>query len=722
MPDRATVDRMLPRVASLVLGCLLIGGMAIPVRAADAGRPLPDEPGAQFLDGSAFGAIVADLDGDGTRELVRLVPQTNAPGILAVDGWRVSDGGTWSRLGEQRLERAASVNEILSERPAQRNPMRPVGVGEPARFLTWNDGKRERLLVATIATSLDPIACCLTVWEVVIGVRGALTMRLMLSTQGNATSIRSLDLDGDPADELFVTRQPDPRGPDEVPIRVYDWNGSSFDEARSSFIAPPGWTAFAAGDTDGRPGGEVLISSDPIDNGGDAVLNRVWLEHGSVRSESWSVRDRGAVTSFDAGDGPRIAIVPPEAGLALILDWPPRQPVKYEAASAVLGRLVGVLGSGPGTRLLIAGLGGSGFRMVDPLLRPAPAPPLRGVAISFVANGLPPYSGPLPGGLGGEPAFIYAGRLIDQTAASGLLEPLATRPMAALPGITPIGVAGPHGSWMVLLHDPAFEPARDGGALTAPMLPFPARISVAPTAQVLSPERDDGRLEADFVGAVPGVGSGGQLATKEQRFTVKLGVPQGSSVLQAVGSLPGPLGETLRAPTLTGDQLSLEIDVPPESESGDRFSLRLGVVTPVGHGYTAQWTVTLLRDPPPLTVETPVAPFSLSVPLAGMTRPGTSVAIDDRSVLVAADGSFVADVDASLLPTDVRIVATDAVGNTATEIASVVGFVDYRRLPWIPVVVVLTIVAAIVLFLRAPRPRARPAPAPDDDARLEEID
>ena len=100
---------MLPRGACLILACLLLLAPAAHARAADASQPLPDEPGARFLNGSAFGAIVADLDGDGSRELVRLVSKADSPGLLAVDGWRV-DGDAWHSIGEVGLTRAASVD------------------------------------------------------------------------------------------------------------------------------------------------------------------------------------------------------------------------------------------------------------------------------------------------------------------------------------------------------------------------------------------------------------------------------------------------------------------------------------------------------------------------------------------------------------------------------------------------------------------------------------
>jgi hypothetical protein len=67
------------------------------------------------------------------------------------------------------------------------------------------------------------------------------------------------------------------------------------------------------------------------------------------------------------------------------------------------------------------------------------------------------------------------------------------------------------------------------------------------------------------------------------------------------------------------------------------------------------------------------------------------------------------------------VVATDPVGNTTRTVVSGIGVVDYRTLPWIPIVIVLLGGAAVVLYLRVPRSSAAPAPV-GDDAVLEELE
>ncbi len=709
---------MLRRPASLLLSCLMAAASTGVVRGADTSTPLPAEPNAFFLPGAAYGAVVVDIDGDGSRDIVRLVPETSQPGVLAVDAWRPprrDPDAAWIRLGEAALDRAASVDELITDLPAQRHPMRPVGIGEPARFIVWNDGVRDRLLVATIATSVQPVPCCLTVWEVVSAGRAGLRLKLLLSTQDNAVTILAANLDGDRADELFVAKAPAIGAPNEVPIRLYDWDGRRFDEKRGIVVAPPGWEAFAIADSDGRPGGEIAISADPI-SGPQAILHRIWLARGKLRQESWAVRARGAVASFDAGHGARMVVVPPELGSTLIVRWPPGGSIQYEAGGSDVGRLLGVFGAGDGTRILIAGHDGGGVRITNPRLLPIPSPPANGVVTALVAAGAVPYIGPLPGGIDGRPAFIARGQLIDRPDRSALLAPLQTRPMAALPGVTPIGEFGTRDRYMALLHAAA-DPSRIGGQLDAPLLPLAARVSVAPSADVLAPEADQA-LDPTFSAMQTGAVSvrAHEVLTREPSLVATFDIPLGTRLLVATGS-----GQMTERPLALQreDQAQLQIDAPPDE---DRFDLRVIAVTPAGHGYAGRWNVEVLGKPPPLSADVPFAPLSLDVPLSGRTLPQAEVTVDGQSVDVRDGGMFTTRVAAGVLPTDVQIVATDPVGNSTTTVVSVVGLVDYRQLPWIPIVVVLTMVAAVALYLRTPHPRPAAPRAPDDDARLEELD
>ncbi len=87
---------------------------------------------------------------------------------------------------------------------------------------------------------------------------------------------------------------------------------------------------------------------------------------------------------------------------------------------------------------------------------------------------------------------------------------------------------------------------------------------------------------------------------------------------------------------------------------------------------------------------------------------------------VSVTGAFSAPVAAGIVPTEFRVVATDPIGNEATQVVSVVWPLDYRRLPFVPLAVVLTVIAGAVFYLRKPDtgPQRR---SPDDDATFEEI-
>jgi len=289
--------------------------------------------------------------------------------------------------------------------------------------------------------------------------------------------------------------------------------------------------------------------------------------------------------------------------------------------------------------------------------------------------------------------------------------------VAALPGMLPIGVFGPDGEWTALASAIRFDAERSGGRFTpAPIEPI--RVTVARTDDVLRPEADDGALEPAVSGAIAAERSADRprLLARDS-FAVEFAGPPGSSVALENGN-PDFL---LQVQIGVRGIVRLTIEPPsPEGVGDEVFSARLQVVTPSGHGYVTSWEVQILREPPAVVATTPVAPLSFSVPVRGRTDPGATVLIDGLPVAVGADGGFDAAVQAGLIPRDVRIQVTDPVGNSTRHTLSVVGFLDFRRLPWIPVVAVLTVLAGAVLYLRVPRPR-RPA-ARGDDATFEEID
>lgn len=725
--------RPMRRLGGVLLAALLTLSLTAPLSSpADAAeaspRPLPAEPGAYLLDRQTLGAIVADIDGDGEREVARFVPRTDAPGRMALQVLRLAADGSPHPLGEVGLRRGASVDEQFeSFRPVDRDKMLELNADEPARFVIWHDGKRERLLAVTIGTDDLPVACCLTVWQVRLGGDGRLSLVLLANTSDNATSVRAVDMDGDGVDELFLTLQPRADGPNEVPIRVLRWRADGFTQLRTSIVAPPDWDVFVPGETDGRPGDEVLINSDRIDGGPGAVLYRFWVEDGQIAVESHAVPDRGQVAAMDGAGAPELVTVPTEIGLGAAIDWPAGRSPAVRSVNVGAGRILGTLGSGVQQRLLVErGDGRQALLDVrDRELRPHQAPAMTNAAREFAASSLPPYFGEFPGGVpdlgpaavaGYSPAYVFGGRLITAAPDSSGSSALSVQAMAVLPGVVPIGVVGANGSSVVLFHQSRFDPSRRGGPL-APL--SSGRLSVAPAAVTLAGQPDDASLPASFpeLAEDPSDGSVTRLVSAQPQIGVELAAPTGSLVSIGVES------STVTASQLiTASPQRLEVRPADEIAARGRFPLTIRLVTPAGRGYAGRWIVEVRPDPPALEVQAGETPLSFSVPVHGHTDPAVSVSIDGEQVEVSQAGDFSARVDASLFPRDVRVLATDPLGRVTQQVVSVVALFDYRQLPWVAIVVLLTVAAGGLLLLRVPRLRPEPERQPDDDARLEEID
>jgi hypothetical protein len=95
--------------------------------------------------------------------------------------------------------------------------------------------------------------------------------------------------------------------------------------------------------------------------------------------------------------------------------------------------------------------------------------------------------------------------------------------------------------------------------------------------------------------------------------------------------------------------------------------------------------------------------------------------VDGVPAKLNTNGAFSVEVDAPIWPRDVVVVARDVLGNESVERLQVVGFLDYRGLPWAVIIGVATVAAGGFLFVRTPRRRERPVAAWDDGV-LEEVD
>jgi hypothetical protein len=330
-----------------------------------------------------------------------------------------------------------------------------------------------------------------------------------------------------------------------------------------------------------------------------------------------------------------------------------------------------------------------------------------------------PYVGPVPGGgLDGEPAVVYAGRLLPSDDLPGA--PFATfgaALMGSLAGAEPIGLVGHERGWLAILHNPlSLERLDPSGGFVGTRIVQPAEaVSLAPVATARTPEVDAGSVQPAVVTAevLPsgelGVGPGGFVATVE--------APIGSRIY-----VTDPNGRAVGATVeIDGNgRESAILGVPEGAGSGDRFRASLSVVTPAGHGYVARWNARLLAGPPRLELQIST-PFAASTEVRGHTAPYATVTVAGEPVTVGADGTFATSLDLPPWPTDIRVVATDPIGNTERTVVSAIGLFDYRGLPWLAIVGGLVAAAAVILLLRVPR--ANPfRRGEEDDAVLEELE
>ncbi|MDH4334573.1 MAG: hypothetical protein OEW24_04845 [Chloroflexota bacterium] len=741
---------MRTRRVAAALALILLPMLAAPVRAAEP-SPLPAEPGARVLDGEVVAATTGDVDGDGVADLVRVVRSDSNPTLLAVDAWSVDGAGSWTQHAQVPLRREASVDRQLSGLPRpDADGMLPVRYGDPVGLLTVGSASSSpggsRVMVAAIGTGDEDPACCLTVWEVgtrLSAAASSVTLELALASGRGAAFVLAARLDPDSEgdhDEILVADTDAAEAPRITALR---WSGARYHEiGRTSF--PPGSTLLTWESKPTPPGpwtcfietrnAQVAVLGPPpaVDDDVNAYsydFSELSVVDGRLVEVAGAVPPRYAEVVASRSDGVAlygVDLLTPWFGWA----WP-------GASDEPLGPqfpnpLATAFGGDPWTPLLLAADGGfdrlqtviqvaypCGSELATlPTSRAAARFPLGRVGGTPVAFSLLPYRGEVPGGLGdrdGGAGIIADGNLLTIKADGGV----AIHESAALPGMVPIGLVGPNGGWMALAESPRFPIHSRGFRLDTYQVGDASRVSVARVEEILSPEAEGGSFQPRLVGAVLDPTSAlGDLLTSGAGFRAEVEVPPGSRLFVA------PLGEGFPIdPTWEGraddGHAVLQIAVPAGRNS---FNVRGFVVTPAGHGYTVAWHLRVLSEPPPLQVEAEWASLGFEVPLHGSTDPAATVLVNGTAVAVAADGTFTAHAAAPPWPTSVTVEAVDLVGNRTAATLSVVGLIDYRQLPWIQIIVVLTVVAGAGLFLLAPRLRP-PSPTPQpDDGTLEDID
>jgi hypothetical protein len=704
----------LRRLAVALLLASAPAGALTPVAAVDA---IPAEQGGERLPVATVTAVVGDVDGDGVRELIRLGPLTDDETHLGVEVISADDSGQLTRHGMVPFRRLAGVEEQTEGQavPDDRG-MVAARIDEPARLLVWRVRGEERVLVTAIGTQDNPRACCLTIGEVSLDTQAqtAITERLVISE--SASFIRAADLDADGTDELIVAEPATSTAVGTTPIYVLRWVDGRFIRAEGSVRIDPGSTSgerlMPLGDTDGRPGEEIGLLANELSLGG-ATLARVSLATDkSLRIEYAVMPFTGLLYALATSEGGRL-VVGTQDGASALLAWPAgEREVAIAHESSRRGQPVAVLGRGPSARVLVF-LNNAVDHLNQELVGVGITRPSAAVDV-LSGTGLPAYDGPVPGGIGGSEAVVFHGNLLLALAKGSASDvPMQDRPMAILADTRPIGTFGP-GGLLVALAEGFVDATRQGGQLAAPSGPRPGvALTVARTSTLLSGETDDGRLEPMLTGAVlVDRGPAGPLLITRGGFSARIEAPAGSRILVYED-------DEAREPAIVPSSGFAEVVLPaPASLS----TVRLIVITPSGHGYGATWAVRVVTAPPPLEMSVPAASFGFSVAIRGQTTPDARVTVDGQEAVVASDGTFSVDVGAGPIPREVEIRAVDAIGNGAATTVSIVAPFDYRRLPWIPIVVAFTIIAGAVLYIRVPRPSPTlPRPA-GDDAVLEEIE
>jgi hypothetical protein len=720
-----------------LLTCLLIA--PAPAAAIDPipGTPLPAEPQAPVLP-FVTDAIAFDLDGDGSRELVLVTGSEDDPGLAAVQAWYLEDvelGASAAEPGNAvPLRRSPSGDELLSGVGRARideDGMIAAELDDPARFLHANRDGREILLVATLGTEGQfGGPCCLTIWEVADDDR-ALELRLVAATQRYADKLIAADMDADGTDELLVTEGP--QGVDPVlDGSLLRWNGARYESTGFTIPGLSGCCArfMDAGETDGAPGAEVLLSGPLIGPSGNAPtgLHRLSLRNGAPFIERAAIGEVLAARALSFDTGP--AVVTSTAFLTLTLwSWPRDGEAERQVARTTGGFPATVFGTGSETRILVR----TGDPPTSVNVLPGDLGGGAGPSIVFGqdtrpgafvttwqsagADPLTPFFGVIPGGLPGDPdVYVFGGRLVRPVSDPDTLAEVAS--IALLPGLEPIGTVGPGGAWIALMSASSEStgldfPASRGALLSARS---PVEIRLAATASLMEPEANGAHLAPSFFGVAPDPDHPGGLIVGNEAASAEITGPPGTYVWWVTR---GDSGQT----TIGADgvaQIRLLEPAGPNAPDGSGATARIWAVTPAGHGYHGTWRIRVFRQAPSLTFIADDVLVEFSPTVSGRTVPGATVTIDGRPVELAPDGSFEASVDAGILPTELRVVAVDPVGNRTERVVTVIWPLDYRRLPFVPMAVLLTVGAAAVLFLR--RPDTGPSRrTPDDGATFEEI-
>jgi hypothetical protein len=556
-------------------------------------------------------------------------------------------------------------------------------------------------------------------WEVTATAPGEIDLRLAAELHLLGRQLVVADLEADGTDEVLVVTDDD--------VALVRWDGSAYAVTRAPV---PGGDCcpltLHAGDSDGVVGDDVLLL-EPWDGG---ELVRLTLRAGALVAEraAFEVETLDEVGARILELPGRPTILTTNGAFARLWSWP-RDGVLTQVLIRPNRGLVpkAVLGSGPDILVVMGSPDGRGSLQVlqaaGSVWRPVDTDGRAAVFDSVpvfnqeIPTGTP--TGVVRGGLpGAHDAFTFDGSLLVPTGNPD--DPIRLEPIALLPGRSPVGTAGPDASWLATLGPPAHGADAPSDPwvfvdLLATSLTGP--LELAATASVLEPEAGSGELEPTFLGVAPDPASPDGLIVGPEAMDALIEAPPGSRVWWS----GQPPGEELEVGPDGTARIRLLEAASADTFDGSIRSRSIWLTTPVGHAYHGTWDVRVFRQPPDLGLDAEVPILDFAPTVAGRTLPGSNLSVNGQPAEVADDGSFAVLVEVGVVPTEVRLVVTDPVGNRSEHVVTRVWPLDYRQLPWVPISLLALLTAALALYMSEAEARPGRRPMPDDEATFEEI-
>jgi hypothetical protein len=671
----------------------------------------PAEPYA--LPGTTPAAIAADVDGDGAREVVRITGPADA---VRLEVWDVVDG-QWAATLSVEPEGVPGRGRVIGGNTAT------------ALVRARVDGLDRALLLTGGSTSgSDAPGCCLALQEVVDG-GDRPELRPLPAPELPAESIVVADLDGDGTDELVASlvnwSEDGSRSSTNVAVL-----GRDADRWRTlaEWEESGAWWVMSLGETDGAPGTELLAAGEAGD------LARVaWIDGALQIERARLVVDNEQAWVAGSIDG---NLVVTSSTTVALFRWPRGdQPTMLASHETLEYPSVGVLGSGSESLVVVQEHTERGTvvpvsQVLDARLRPigevattAQAAVLADVAERLARDGwtgspptnIWPYFGPEDGEWdGGATSYIVGGMRV--TAAPG--GSFETRPSASLVG-RPIGRVGPDGGWVAL--GDSYVSTGAISYLQPGFFPFEgSTLTLVPLATFQDPAE---RTLATSIALEGGIATG-----EDGDASTILAAPTGVEIIITV--VPGTVAVSWDGTRVTdhgevdAGELRLSVDPPSRPRPGSEYSFERDLILlgPDGSATVHRWNGTFAPEAPELTAWTRLEGLSLDATVAGRASAGSRITVDGRDVTLNGFGAYRATVDAPPWPRTVVVVARDPFGGEQRATVEVIGLVDYRGLPWVPIAGAATLLGGVVLFLRTPRHRPLAQRPVLDDGRLEDLD